>query len=178
MTRREQYLKQRARFQRRRERARSINSIWGRDPITGRTKRLGYRPTWFAVGIMAGHRTKGTTWAWTDHLPPGLPHPETTFTGGGRGKPPHCHLPPHLSRPNEFAPSSADYVAVGMHLRRVQRWDRKAIRMTVLERRIYCANLLAWYEGYFQDDDPLQRRPTGLDIQNGWPYISEFPYAL
>lgn len=179
MTRREKFLKLRARFIRRRERARSVNSKWGSRLVFGKTKRLAYVVVWSADGMQSPQSENPGPYSWNDFLTPGLPAVPFTVAEVGFQKPPHVAVSPPHQRPNQFVGSSADYPVVGYHRKAVQRWKRKPNRLSKEQRAVWLANNYAWREGYFPDWDPLQRHPTGADIDNGEPYYSgPFPHGL
>lgn len=179
MTRREQWLIQRRRFRRRRERARSVNSLWGSRIVHGRTVRLAYVVVWSSSGMQPAMAEHPGPFEWNDFLEPGKPAAPFTVSPVGYRQPPHITLPAPFHRPNAFVPSSADYELIGYHRRRLQKWERKPNRLTKEQRAIWLANNQAWREGIFPDWDPLQRHPNNDDINAGAPlYSGPFPHGL
>jgi hypothetical protein len=170
MTRREQFDKRQRKWARRRKQMNSHNGAI----YISKDLRFGHGggKVWERVelGLQEPLRIKGKR---TSRMDPENRDPRvlTRVDGGGFGTPPHgVMFGPYV----EFM-RAKDYHAansfVGLHRRAVMKCGRKLNRMDGAARRIMGATWFCLENFYWPDWDPLQRHPTGQEVDDGADFV-------
>jgi hypothetical protein len=160
MTRKQQYLLRRQRYQDKMRRyAKSVGStVFVAIGLPRRKKNPRHNsPTGKQGGKSVSPQTNAAEVPGLTHAPPGV-----VVDGGGWGNPPHQHVDPTWTAPGVPGASNLRALAVyGGHQRRRKYMGHKPGRLDGTGRQFYFANLCYYLNGWFPDWDPLARTPVG-----------------
>lgn len=165
MTRRQQFLKSKAKHKRR------ANRIWKNHSkvppnAANNSHRGGNGLVLPVLGRIQCRLTTSKTYNGflTPSIPDMLP---VVFDGTGKGNPPHVKytFPPYIVRKSNGI-HTRDAIA-GFHQRGVIRYGRKEGRMNGPARKVWGAAIFCLKNNFYPDWDPLGRHPTAADIDNG-----------
>lgn len=179
-TRRERWLKYRARCQRQKSKQRN--------------RGFRYESPGHGTGPGGKRLVIGRSWEYEDRgfMPPcfvsdalklhGPPHPIFSLFFNLNVRPAEYQKPPvpfvtgaalgYHPFPHHF-----EFAVHGYHRRRVQAWGSRTTKgMNGITRRLWWEGIFYMQNGYFRDIDPAGRRPNATDIDNGAPIDSPSPW--
>jgi hypothetical protein len=170
-TRRARYLYDRQLYLDRERRHRDQNWFWSRHPVTGVKSKTGGKWVHIRGPKISQRLVNGKTYNGTFNFPYVPNFGVVILSEVGPRRPPHVALFPGFPHPEPPKWTHYKYALITFHRRGVRTRNKRPRdpRNTKHNRRVAGCNYFYWNNGYFPDDDPLNRRPNETDFLNGDP---------